>query len=55
MAITQAIDFLRAVLGGGPLPVNVVRAQAKAAGVSWAAVRRAKQRIGVVAVRESTE
>ena len=53
MAITQAIEFLRAALGGGSLLANDVRARAKAAGVSWAAVRRAKQRIGVVAVRES--
>jgi hypothetical protein len=53
MAMTQAIGFLRAALSGGPLPATVVRAQAKAANVSWAAARRAKQRIGVEARRES--
>jgi hypothetical protein len=53
MAISQAIEFLRAALSGGSLPATVVRAQAKAAGVSWAAARRAKQRIGVEALRKS--
>jgi hypothetical protein len=53
MAITQAIEFLRTALSGGPLSANDVRAQAKAAGVSWAAVRRGKSRIGIVTTRKS--
>jgi hypothetical protein len=53
MAITQAIEFLRAVLSVGPLPANVMRARAKAAGLSWASLRRAKQQLGIEAVRES--
>jgi hypothetical protein len=53
MAIKRAIEFLRAALGAGPLPADDVRARAKAAGLSWASLRRAKPRIGIVALRES--
>jgi hypothetical protein len=53
MAISQAIEFLRAALGAGPLSANDVRARAKAAGLSWASLRRAKQQLGIEAVRES--
>ncbi len=53
MAIDQAIIFLRDLLGDGLLPANDVRTQADDAGFSWATIRRAKERAGVVVLRQS--
>jgi hypothetical protein len=43
-----AMLWLRAVLAGGPLPQPRIKADAEAAGYSWATVRRAKDRLGIV-------
>jgi hypothetical protein len=53
MAIERAVMFLRELLAGGPLLSNEVRVRAEASGLSWASLRRAKPRIGIVARRES--
>jgi hypothetical protein len=53
MAKDQAINFLRDLLAGGPLPTNEVRARAEAAGFAWAMMRRVKNKLGVEAVRRS--
>jgi hypothetical protein len=42
-----AMLWLRAVLAGGPLPEPQVEERAKAAGHSWATVRRAKKKLGI--------
>jgi putative DNA primase/helicase len=52
-ASVEAEEFLRDSLAGGVVPVNDLKAEAKEAGLSWATVRRAKDRLGVVAERES--
>lgn len=46
-AIQAATDFLRQVLTEGPTPSKTVEAEAKAAGVSWASVRRAADALGI--------
>lgn len=43
-----AADFLRQVLADGLTPTKTVEAEAKAAGVSWASVRRAAEDLRVV-------
>jgi hypothetical protein len=53
MAIGQAVSFLRELLAGGPLPTNEVRARAEAAGFAWAMIRRAKDHLGIEAIRKS--
>jgi hypothetical protein len=40
--------WLWAELDGGPVPQKQIEARAKAAGYSWATVRRAKDRLGIV-------
>jgi hypothetical protein len=48
--------FLRELLVGGPLlslPSNTVRERVEAAGFAWSTVRRAKNQLGILAVRES--
>jgi putative DNA primase/helicase len=49
----DAEEFLREAIGGGAVAVNDLKADAKEAGLSWATIRRAKDRLGVVAKRES--
>jgi putative DNA primase/helicase len=46
-AIEAATDFLTQVLADGTTPAKTVEAEAKAAGVSWASVRRAGDALGV--------
>jgi hypothetical protein len=45
---TDAEEFLREVLAAGPVAVKDIQAEAKAAGHSWATIRRAKDRLKVV-------
>jgi AAA domain len=49
----DADDFLVDLLGSNAVPVTDIRAEATAAGIAWATVRRAKDRLGVVAERKS--
>jgi putative DNA primase/helicase len=49
----EAEEFLREALAGGAVAVIDLKADAKEAGLSWATIRRAKDRLGVVAKRES--
>ena len=49
----DAEEFLREALAGGALAVIDLKADGKEAGLSWATIRRAKDRLGVVATRES--
>jgi putative DNA primase/helicase len=49
----EAEEFLRDALAAGPVAVNDLKADAKQAALSWASIRRAKDRLGVVAQRES--
>ena len=46
-ALTDAEDFLRLLLGAGPLPAKHVKAEASDAGVSGASLRRAADSLGV--------
>ncbi len=52
-AVDAASDFLRQVLAEGITPTKTVEAEAKSAGVSWASVRRAADRLGVIKTRGS--
>jgi putative DNA primase/helicase len=49
----EAEDFLKKVLERKSVPVKDVQTEAKTAGLSWATIRRAKDRLGVNAERES--
>jgi putative DNA primase/helicase len=49
----EAEELLRNALATGPVAMKDIQAEAKEAGLSWAAVRRAKERLGIVAERES--
>jgi putative DNA primase/helicase len=51
-ATDEAVDWLRELLGDGPLPAKQVRSEGDAAGHSWATIRRAKKAVGVEAFRE---
>ncbi|WP_063682820.1 AAA family ATPase [Bradyrhizobium stylosanthis] len=44
---SEAEDFLRDLLAGGPMSPEDIKAEASGAGISWATVRRAKTKIGV--------
>ena len=54
-ATEEAADFLREILADGPVSQKDVEAQADAAGLSWAAVKRAKKSAGVKAERRGIE
>jgi hypothetical protein len=47
----EAQDLLRGILASGSVPTKDIQAEAKAAGLSWATIRRAKDRIGVRAAK----
>jgi putative DNA primase/helicase len=49
----EAEELLRNALATGPVAMKDIQAEAKEAGLSWATVRRAKERLGIVAERES--
>lgn len=50
---TEAEDFLRDILAGGPRPSKDIEAEAKEAGLNWRTVRRAQKALGVKAVRRA--
>jgi putative DNA primase/helicase len=50
---SEAEELLRNALATGPVAMKDIQAEAKEAGLSWATVRRAKERLGIVAERES--
>jgi hypothetical protein len=52
-AVDEAEGFLRAELASGPVESKAVKRAAREAGLSWGSVRRAKDRLGVKAWRES--
>jgi putative DNA primase/helicase len=54
-ATEEAADFLRELLADGPVPQKDIEAQADAAGLSWATVKRAKKIAGVKAERRGVE
>jgi hypothetical protein len=47
-AVSEAVDFLRDLLGGGALPARTVREEAGRADINRAAVRRAQKRLRIV-------
>jgi putative DNA primase/helicase len=49
----EAEEFLLDALAGGAIAVKDLQDDAKQAGLSWATLRRAKDRLGIVAERES--
>lgn len=51
-ALEEAKQFLAGRLANGPVPATVVRADAEAAGHSWAAIRRAKKALSIEAIKE---
>jgi hypothetical protein len=50
-AMEEAADFLRAELADGPVEQARIKQDAEVAGLSWASVRRAKERLGVASER----
>jgi putative DNA primase/helicase len=52
-AMAEAEEFLKDILASGPVPQKDIKADAEGAGFSWATVRRAKDRLGVQAKRET--
>lgn len=51
-ARTEAEDWLRDLLDGGPVATDDVKDECKAAGMAWATVRRAKDALGVKAKKQ---
>jgi putative DNA primase/helicase len=49
---SEAEELLRDILAGGPVAMKDIQAEAREAGLSWATVRRAKDRLGVIAERD---
>ncbi len=52
-ARTEAQDFLRDMLAGGPRPVTDIQADAESAGIAWRTINRAKKALGVEAERKA--
>lgn len=51
-AVGTASNFLRALLADGPMATKEIRAQAEGAGISWAAIRRAQNILGIAPRRQ---
>jgi putative DNA primase/helicase len=51
-AIEEAMELLRDLLSEGSVPAKEVKAEANSAGLTWATVRRAKDRLGITSKRE---
>ena len=51
----EAEEFLKSILAKGPLPQRRTQSEAKQAGISWAAVRRAKSSLGVKASKSALD
>lgn len=54
-AVAEAVAFLREALAAGPRPAQALLAEARQAGISVAALRRAKKAAGVQVRRESAQ
>src|SRR5690606_18257969 len=52
-AVEEAADWLRGALEDGPVPSRVLLREAKASGIAEITLRRAKERLGVRAERQS--
>jgi len=52
-AVDDAVEFLHEALAEGPTPTKKVQAEAKARGLSWRTVRRAKAKAGVKSQKSS--
>jgi hypothetical protein len=50
-----AEDFLRMILADRPLPVRQIESEAKAAGLAWATVKRAKDALGIRASKTALD
>lgn len=48
----EAEQWLRELIEAGPVRTEEIKAEAKAAGMTWATVRRAKENIGAKAIRQ---
>jgi len=51
-AIEEGVEWLRQLLAQSPIPASLVRAEADAAGLSWATIKRAKKAGGFEHFRE---
>jgi hypothetical protein len=54
-AVTEAKEFLCEELSNGPRPVNDLKKAAQAAGLSWATVRRAQDRLKIISQKTGLE
>jgi putative DNA primase/helicase len=45
--MSEALDFLREELADGPRAAHDIKKAAREAGLSWATVRRAQERLGI--------
>lgn len=51
----KACDLLKALLASGPLKQGQLEGEAKGAGISWDTMKRAKDKLGIVAKRDGRE
>ena len=47
----EGIEFLRALLASGPVPVSKIKGESEGIGLTWATVRRAKNALGVRSIK----